>query len=89
MPIVSNRPQLPSVKKPSAAKLEVQYFTLNALRPSARNPRQHSRKKIRQLANTIRTLRVLSPILVDENFEILAGHARYEAAKLLGLKPLS
>ena len=85
MSVASSQSQLPTAKRPSAAKLEVQYVKLNAVRPSDRNARQHSRKKIRQLANTVRALRVLSPIIVDESFEILAGHARYEAAKLLGL----
>ena len=68
-----------------SAKLEVVYVSSDHLRPSAQNARVHSRKKIRQLARTIAALKVISPILVDENFEILAGHGRLEAAKLLGL----
>jgi DNA modification methylase len=85
MSIVSSHAEPPTTKRPAAAKLQVQYVKLNALRPSARNARRHSRKKIRQLAGTIQALRVISPIIVDEHFEILAGHARYDAAKLLGL----
>jgi hypothetical protein len=68
-----------------SAKLQVQYVSLRAIRPSARNARKHSRKKIKQLAETIEALKVISPIIVDETFEILAGHARLEAARLLGL----
>jgi ParB-like chromosome segregation protein Spo0J len=85
MSILLNRRPLASRKSASAARLEVQYFKLGKIRPSDRNARRHAPKKIKQLADTIQTLRVISPIIVDEKFEILAGHARYEAAKLLGL----
>ena len=60
-----------------ASKLEVRYVRLGELQPSARNARQHSRIKIRQLANTIRTLRVLSAILVDESLENFAVRMRH------------
>jgi DNA modification methylase len=56
------------------------------LRPNKRNARTHPRKQIRQLANAIRQFGFTSPVLVDENFEIICGHARWEAAKELGLK---
>jgi len=55
------------------------------LRPSKRNARTHPKKQIRQLANVIRQFGWIYPILVDEDFEIICGHARWEAAKELGL----
>src|ERR1700676_2893996 len=55
------------------------------LRPSKRNARTHPKKQIRQLANVIRQFGGTLPILVDEDFEIICGHARWEAAKELGL----
>jgi DNA modification methylase len=55
------------------------------LRPSKRNARTHPKKQIRQLANVIRQFGWTYPILVDEDFEIMCGHARWEAAKELGL----
>jgi DNA modification methylase len=55
------------------------------LRPSKRNARTHPKKQIRQLANVIRQFGWTYPILVDEDFEIICGHARWEAAKELGL----
>jgi hypothetical protein len=76
MSTIHQRPSL-TAKHQLASKLEVRYVRLGELQPSARNARQHSRIKIRQLANTIRTLRVLSAILVDESLENFAG-ARYE-----------
>jgi ParB-like chromosome segregation protein Spo0J len=50
------------------------------------NARFHSRKQIRQIADSIQAFGFNNPILVDEKGEILAGHGRLEAAKVLGLK---
>jgi DNA modification methylase len=69
-------------------KLTVDYVSPDLLQPSPRNARVHSRKKIRQLAQSIKALKVIAPILVDEDFEILAGHARLAAANLLGLREI-
>jgi DNA modification methylase len=55
------------------------------LRPNKRNARTHPKKQIRQLANVIRQFGWTYPILVDEDFVIICGHARWEAAKELGL----
>jgi hypothetical protein len=68
-----------------SARLKVDYVSIEQPRPSLKNARLHSRKKVRQLARSIAALKVISPIIVDEDFEILAGHARLEAARLLGL----
>jgi ParB-like chromosome segregation protein Spo0J len=50
------------------------------------NARVHAAKQIRQIADSIRAFGFNNPILVDENRQILAGHGRLEAAKVLGLK---
>lgn len=63
-------------------------FTLarvDDLRPASRNPRTHSRKQINQLADSIRRFGFTTPVLVDEDQGILAGHARVEAARQLGM----
>src|SRR5690349_8004190 len=49
------------------------------------NARTHSRKQIRQIADSIRQFGFTNPLLVDHDNRILAGHGRAEAAKLLGL----
>jgi DNA modification methylase len=56
------------------------------LRPNKRNARTHPKKQIRQLANVIRQYGWTYPIVVDENYEIICGHARWEAAKELNFK---
>src|SRR5262245_51587190 len=64
----------------------LKWISLNALKPSARNARTHSKKQIRQIADSIHAFGFVVPILVDEGGVIVAGHGRYAAAKLLGLK---
>ena len=58
------------------------------LHPSPQNARCHSSKQIRQIAKSIKEFGFTNPILVDEKFAIIAGHGRYDAAVLLGLKDL-
>src|SRR5262245_51449184 len=49
------------------------------------NARTHSRKQIRQIADSIREFGFTNPVLVDGDNRILAGHGRVEAAKFLSL----
>jgi ParB-like nuclease domain len=65
---------------------EIRFVSIRKLRPNKRNSRTHSKKQIRQVANSILRFGWTYPILIDENDIILAGHARYEAALLLGLQ---
>ena len=55
------------------------------LKPYPRNARTHSKKQIRQIADSIRTFGWTNPVLIDAEGGIIAGHGRVEAAKLLGL----
>ena len=65
---------------------DFQWIDVDALKPNARNARTHSKKQIFQIANSIVTFGFLVPILVNEGRNIIAGHGRFEAAKLRGLK---
>jgi ParB-like nuclease family protein len=56
------------------------------LRPSACNARTHSKRQVRQIANSIARFGFTNPILVDGDNNVIAGHGRLEAAKLLGLQ---
>jgi ParB-like chromosome segregation protein Spo0J len=55
------------------------------LTPCKKNARKHSRKQIRHIADSIQAFGYTCPVLIDEANEILAGHGRVAAAKLLGL----
>lgn len=60
----------------------------HALRRNQRNARTHSKKQIRQIAESIDRFGFTVPVLVDSDCVILAGHGRVEAAKLLKLKTI-
>ncbi len=59
---------------------------IDTLIPYARNARTHSKKQIRQIADSIERFGFTNPVLVSDDNEIVAGHGRVQAAKLLGLK---
>jgi DNA modification methylase len=65
---------------------EIRLLPLGSLKPTRKNARTHAKKQIKQVANSIRQFGWTYPILVDENLQIICGHARWEAAKQLGLK---
>lgn len=65
---------------------ELIHLDPSVLEASKNNPRTHSNKQIRQLADCIRLFGFLTAIVVDEHNAILAGHGRVEAAKMLGLE---
>lgn len=64
----------------------VEFKNITSLRPYERNARVHSKKQISQIAKSIKTFGFLNPIVIDAAGTIIAGHGRFEAAKLLGLR---
>src|SRR5215207_3027976 len=61
----------------------IEHLAPGALKPHARNARTHSKKQIRQIADSIRTFGFTNPVLIDAENAILAGHGRVAAAELL------
>jgi DNA modification methylase len=66
--------------------LQVAYVTPASLAENPRNARTHSKKQIRQIADSIREFGFTNPILIDAQNMILAGHGRLAAAKQLGME---
>jgi len=64
---------------------EVPTMSVEALIPYARNSRTHSEDQVAQIAASIREFGFTNPVLVDGKGEIIAGHGRVMAAKVLGL----
>jgi DNA modification methylase len=64
----------------------LKWIPVDALTPNARNARTHSRKQIRQIADSITAFGFVVPLLIDEAGVLIAGHGRHAAAKLLGLE---
>jgi DNA modification methylase len=54
---------------------------IDQLIPYARNARTHSNEQILQLRSSLREFGFVNPVIVDKNFNIIAGHGRILAAK--------
>src|ERR1700757_2814705 len=65
--------------------MKIDYMRVCELRPYPNNARTHSKKQIRQIANSIAKFGFCNPVLIDDSKQIIAGHRRVEAAKLLDL----
>ena len=66
-------------------ELKIVYRAPSDLQAYQRNARKHSRKQISQIEASIKRFGFTNPVLVDDSSRILAGHARVEAAKIIGL----
>src|SRR6476661_4760170 len=66
--------------------MQIETLAVGTLRPYERNPRTHSNKQIRQIAKSIQRFGFCNPVLIDDQGQIIAGHGRVAAAKLLGIK---
>ena len=67
-----------------ALNLKIVYRRLDELKPDPANPRRHSRRQIRAIANSIKAFGFNVPILIDRDGNIIAGHGRWLACRLLG-----
>ena len=57
----------------SSHDLDVQYISVSALKPWAKNARTHSKRQIRQIAASITEFGFTNPILIDKAHTVLAG----------------
>jgi ParB-like chromosome segregation protein Spo0J len=74
-----------SRSEPGTEPMAVEAVAIARLRPYPGNARTHSRKQIRQIADSIQRFGFTNPVLISDDDEIIAGHGRVEAAKILGL----
>lgn len=63
--------------------MQIQWLKTDTIIPYEQNSRKHSDAQIDRLANAIAKYKWTQPIVVDENFIVLAGHGRLLAAKKL------
>lgn len=59
---------------------------IDELRPYQGNARTHSRRQIRQIADSIDRFGFTNPVLIADDDTIIAGHGRVLAAKQLGMR---
>jgi DNA modification methylase len=78
--------ELPRHSPPTGkGALRIEYLPTEDLRPYKNNSRRHPKAQIDKLARAISNFGFLIPILIDGQNTIIAGHARLEVAKILGL----
>jgi hypothetical protein len=64
---------------------QVEQRDISTLTPYPSNPRVHPEAVVLEIMESVRRFGVTVPIIIDEAGEIIAGHARAEAFKRLGL----
>jgi DNA modification methylase len=69
----------------SRFRMSVTYRAIAELKPDPANPRRHSKKQTRQIANSIREFGFVAPALIDRDGKVLAGHGRLLACRELGI----
>ena len=70
---------------PGNDDLRIEYWSIDRLIPSVRNARTHSAAQVAEIAGSIRTFGFTNPLLVGGDADVVAGHGRLAAARLLGL----
>lgn len=58
---------------------------IDGLVPYANNARTHSKKQLRQIADSIKRFGFTNPVLIADDNTIIAGHGRVEAARTIGM----
>ena len=68
--------------------LAITYVSPSELKPYSGNARTHSKRQIKLIARSIEEFGWTSPMLVGDDYEVMCGHGRLEAAKLLKLEKI-
>jgi DNA modification methylase len=67
------------------SRMSVAYRQIEELKPDPANPRRHTRKQVRQIAESIKAFGFNVPILIDRYGNIIAGHGRWLAGREFGI----
>lgn len=59
---------------------------IDKLKPYKNNARTHSEAQIQKIVRSIEEFGFVNPILIDGNYEIIAGHGRVQAACKIGME---
>ena len=66
--------------------MDVKNVDIDDLKPYEYNPKTHSKEQIDKIARSIEEFGFLVPILLDDSYNIIAGHGRVLAARVLGVE---
>lgn len=65
---------------------QMQLVTLSKLVPYVNNARTHSPEQITKLRSSLREFGFINPVIIDQDYGIIAGHGRVMAAKEEGIE---
>ena len=65
---------------------EMQLIPIEKLVPYINNARTHSPEQITKLRSSLREFGFVNPVIIDKDFNVIAGHGRIMAAKEEGIK---
>ena len=65
---------------------EMQLVPITKLVPYVNNARTHSPEQITKLRSSLREFGFINPVIIDRDFNVIAGHGRILAAKEEGIK---
>jgi len=64
---------------------ELQSVEIAKIKPYKNNAKIHGKNQLRKLQESISEFGFLTPCLIDQEYNLIAGHGRVEAAKALGM----
>ncbi len=64
---------------------ELELVSIDRLIPYVNNARTHSKEQINKLRSSLREFGFVNPVIIDHNFNVIAGHGRITAAKEEGI----
>lgn len=65
---------------------EMQLVSTDKLIPYVNNARTHSAEQIMKLRSSLREFGFINPVIIDREFNVIAGHGRIAAAKAEGIE---
>lgn len=65
---------------------QMQLVEISKLIPYINNARTHSAEQITKLRSSLREFGFINPVIIDSDYNVIAGHGRIEAAKLENIK---
>ena len=66
--------------------LKIEYLETKELKRYERNVKIHTKKQIEKLKASIRSFGMVTPLIVDKENTIIAGHGRFQALEELGTR---
>jgi len=65
--------------------MDIKQVKTSEIKAYAKNAKKHPEEQVKAIANSIKEFGFRQPLVLDKNMEIIVGHGRLAAAKLLGM----